>query len=74
MLKKNLLYFLLFFSLVFYSQTERTISGIVKSKADNTELPGASIRIKGTKKGAISNFNGRFKYNVKAKNLTEVVL
>jgi hypothetical protein len=74
MFKKNLLYFPLFFSLVSYSQTERTISGIVKNKANNTELPGASIRIKGTKKGAISNFNGKFNYSVKAKNLNEVVL
>ncbi|KGL60124.1 hypothetical protein PHEL49_0990 [Polaribacter sp. Hel1_33_49] len=38
MFKKNLLYFPLFFSLVSYSQTERTISGIVKNKANNTEL------------------------------------
>jgi TonB-dependent SusC/RagA subfamily outer membrane receptor len=74
MLKKNLLFYLLFFSLAFCAQTERTISGIVKSKVDNIELLGASIRIIGTKKGAISNFNGRFRYSVKAKNLNTVIL
>ena len=52
----------------------RKIYGIVRSKADNLELLGASIRVKGTKKGAISNFNGRFKYSVTAENLNVVIL
>ena len=74
MLKTTVLFYLLFFSLALSAQRERTISGFVKSKADSIELLGASIRIKGTKKGAISNFNGRFRYSVKAKNLNTVIL
>jgi TonB-linked SusC/RagA family outer membrane protein len=53
---------------------ERIISGVVKDKADNSLLPGASISVKGTAKGAITDFNGKFSYIVKSDDLQNLVL
>ena len=53
---------------------ERIISGVVKDKSDNSLLPGASISVKGTAKGAITDFNGKFNYLVKSVDLENLVL
>ena len=55
-------------------QSSREIYGVVKSESTNEVLPGASVTIKGTRKGAITNFDGEFSYTVKSENLTRVFL
>jgi len=52
----------------------RQISGIVKSNSDNTGIPNATILIKGTKKGAITDFDGKFTYLIKDDNINNVIL
>ena len=60
---KTLSAFVLLLSVSFgFSQNQREISGIVKSAADDFPLAGASIRIKGTGAGAITDIDGNFKY------------
>ncbi|WP_242155563.1 SusC/RagA family TonB-linked outer membrane protein [Aestuariivivens sediminis] len=57
-----LLFFLFFLS--FKVSAQDTVSGTVKSKG--LPLPGATITIKGTNTGTVSDFNG--KYEIKAKS------
>ncbi len=60
---KNVFTLLVLFSITFgFSQNQREISGIVKSAEDDFPLAGASIRIKGTGAGAITDIDGKFKY------------
>ena len=60
---KTLSAFVLLLSVSFgISQNQREISGIVKSAAGDFPLAGASIRIKGTGAGAITDIDGKFKY------------
>lgn len=53
---------------------KREISGIVKSKSDNFGIPNATILMKGTKKGAITDFDGNFKYLIQSNDMKSVVL
>ena len=53
---------------------KREISGIVKSKSDNFGIPNATILMKGTKKGAITDFDGNFKYLIQSNNMKSEVL
>lgn len=55
-------------------ETERFISGIVYSAKDKLPLPGATIRIKGTGMGAITDFSGKFFYQLKGNNIPDLVL
>jgi TonB-linked SusC/RagA family outer membrane protein len=55
-------------------ETERTIRGVVLSAKDNSPLPGATVMVKGTGRGAITDFDGRFIYELKEKNIDNVVL
>lgn len=61
-MEKKLLICLTFFlflgSSIFAQQ--RQISGIVTTKPDNLPLPGVSVKVKGTKIGAITNSEGRY--------------
>jgi TonB-linked SusC/RagA family outer membrane protein len=52
----------------------RGISGIVKSKADNFGIPNATILIKGTKKGALTDIDGKFKYLINDTDISSVTL
>ena len=54
----TLLSFLLF-SLSLQAQNV-TITGVVTAAGDNSPLPGASIQVKGTTNGAITDVNGRY--------------
>ena len=42
----------------------RKIEGTVISEEDNLPIPGAAVKIKGTKRGVISDIDGRFTINV----------
>lgn len=55
-------------------ETSRMISGTVYSAKDKQLLPGASIRIKGTGMGAITDFNGKFVYQLKGNTISNLVL
>ncbi|WP_170064473.1 SusC/RagA family TonB-linked outer membrane protein [Polaribacter glomeratus] len=52
----------------------RGISGIVKSKVDNFGIPNATIIIKGTKKGAVTDIDGKFKYLINDPDVGSVIL
>jgi len=55
-------------------ETERFISGTVYNATDKQPLPGATIRIKGTGMGAITDFNGKFVYQLKGNNIPNLIL
>jgi len=55
-------------------ETERIIKGTVYSATDKQPLPGATIRIKGTGMGAITDFNGKFAYELKGNDIPNLVL
>lgn len=55
-------------------EKERFISGTVYNATDKQPLPGATIRIKGTGMGAITDFNGKFVYQLKGNNISDMVL
>nr|WP_198999766.1 SusC/RagA family TonB-linked outer membrane protein [Flavobacterium sp. ASV13] len=56
------------------SEKERFISGVVYSAKEKLPLAGATIRIKGTGMGAITDFNGKFAYELKGNNINNMVL
>lgn len=55
-------------------ETERFITGTVYNAKDKQPLPGATIRIKGTGMGAVTDFNGKFVYQLKGNNIPNLVL
>ncbi|MDO5978757.1 SusC/RagA family TonB-linked outer membrane protein [Flavivirga spongiicola] len=62
---KLLTLLLLLVTHVIFSQ-EKTISGSVVSASDNLSLPGVSVIIKNTAKGAQTDFNGEYSINVQS--------
>ena len=56
------------------NQAERLIKGKVYSAVDNVPLPGATILVKGTARGAVTNINGEFVYLLKGNAIDEIVL
>ncbi|MEL1252352.1 SusC/RagA family TonB-linked outer membrane protein [Flavobacterium sp. DGU38] len=55
-------------------ETERTIKGVVLNARDKSPLPGATIMVKGTGRGAISDIDGRFIYQLREKDINNVIL
>ncbi|NWL01482.1 SusC/RagA family TonB-linked outer membrane protein [Flavobacterium collinsii] len=55
-------------------ETDRIIKGTVYSAKDRQPLPGATIRIQGTGMGAITDYNGKFAYELKGNNIKNQVL
>jgi len=55
-------------------EKERFISGTVYTAKDKQPLPSATIRIKGTGMGAITDFNGKFVYQLKGNDINNLVL
>jgi TonB-dependent starch-binding outer membrane protein SusC len=63
-MKKNLLLiFISFLSLGVFAQ-ELMLTGIVTSAEDGQPLPGATVVVKGTTNGTITNFDGMYQLNV----------
>jgi len=60
---RNLLFIVLFLPAVLFSQ-QIEVTGVVMTKDSNEVLPGVSIIIKKTKKGTVTDFNGRFALSV----------
>ena len=50
------------------------ITGTVYNAKDKLPLPGATVRIKGTGMGAITDANGKFVYQLKGNNIPDIVL
>ncbi|MCG9793679.1 SusC/RagA family TonB-linked outer membrane protein [Flavobacterium algicola] len=68
--KSNTSHFLLMLLLVFLCNftthaQEVIIQGIVKSSDDNLPIPGATVMVKGSKNGTVTNFDGE--YSIRAK-------
>lgn len=61
-MKKNysVLFLLLLFCSVQLSAQERTISGVVTSVDDNLTVPGATVIVKGTTNGTVTNMDGEY--------------
>lgn len=55
-------------------EKERFITGTVYSAKEKQPLSGATIRIKGTGMGAITDYDGKFVYQLKGNNINNTVL
>lgn len=55
-------------------ESERTIKGVVLNAKDKTPLPGATILVQGTGRGAITDTDGKFIYQLKEKKIKDVIL
>ncbi|WP_178991128.1 SusC/RagA family TonB-linked outer membrane protein [Winogradskyella schleiferi] len=65
------------FSLTFFcglSQNRRDISGIVKDQTTGQTLPGATVIIEGTSKGASTDLEGKFAYTIQANTAIESIV
>ncbi len=51
---------LLMLSVQAHAQSERTITGVVKSQADQELIPGVSVLVKGTTRGTVTDIDGEF--------------
>jgi TonB-linked SusC/RagA family outer membrane protein len=75
LMKKQL--FVLFFSMLLTSVIAQekgfTIKGVIIDGAFDQPIPGASIMEKGTKNGAVSDFDGNFKLSVKNENAIVII-
>ncbi len=58
----------------FAQEQQRLISGNVVDAKNGEAIFGANIVIKGTKAGAVTDFNGAFTYTIKTKNIPQTVL
>ena len=48
------------FNMFYFQAQERIISGTVTSDADGISLPGVNVLVKGTSKGTITDFDGKY--------------
>ncbi len=60
MKKVHLITFLLCAILQFVNAQERTVTGVVHDESTNDPIPGASVLVKGTNSGTITDVNGNF--------------
>ncbi len=56
------------------AQETRKVSGKVVDADDRSPLPGATIIVKGTQKGAVTDIDGNFSYTVNAPDPSKMVL
>lgn len=59
------------FSVSLFAQT-KTISGIVTSSDDKQPVVGATVLVKGTKTGSITDLEGKYSINIKGSDATLV--
>ncbi|MBC9795668.1 SusC/RagA family TonB-linked outer membrane protein [Sinomicrobium weinanense] len=55
-----------------YAQQGSTVTGTVLSGVDNVPLPGVTVRVKGTDKGAVTDFDGN--YSIRATGEGDVLI
>lgn len=51
------------------AQESRVVKGTIISKIDGETLPGVNVLIKGSNKGVISDFNGKYSINASSENV-----
>lgn len=73
MLQRLLLSLLLFGPLAIFAQS-RTVTGRIYSAKDNTPLPGATVAVKGTTNGTVSDPDGNFTLQVNDPTATTLVI
>jgi len=61
---KSILYFLFIFFVNSLFSQNHIVKGLVTDAADGQSIIGASIMIKGTSKGTVSDFNGNFQLDI----------
>ncbi len=74
MMKTRLLILLLTVSFVLFGQQQRVITGEVLDASDNSPLPGATIIVKGSQKGAVTDLEGKFVYTLAGPDIENTVL
>lgn len=57
-----------------FGQQRREISGTVVDANNSDPLPGATIIVKGTQMGAVTDMDGEFAYSISSENIEDVVL
>ncbi|MGY5355665.1 SusC/RagA family TonB-linked outer membrane protein [Wenyingzhuangia sp. IMCC45467] len=62
-MKRRLLILLMFLPLCIYAQDQLSVSGTVTSALDQMPLPGATIMVKGTTNGVMTDFDGNYTLN-----------
>jgi TonB-linked SusC/RagA family outer membrane protein len=73
MKRQILLFFLLLLSGLRPAQAqERTVSGTITDESDGSPLPGASVAVKGTSAGTLTDVNGAYSLQVAANSSTLV--
>lgn len=72
-MKKNLLILFLLFTTTLAFAQDRVVSGRVSSE-NGTPLEGASVKLKGTNIGTLTNSSGEFKIDISASNLKNAEL
>lgn len=72
-LKQNLLLFIFLFSTMSLIAQNRTIKGTVKDAQSDESLTGASVKVKGTSQGAVTDLDGNFSITIKGEGQTLVV-
>ncbi len=72
-LKIRMLFFCLFATTLVVAQSQKTVTGSVLSAEDNISLPGASVSVKGTENGTITDFDGNFTLSVDSNATTLIV-
>ncbi|MCM1372015.1 MAG: SusC/RagA family TonB-linked outer membrane protein [Bacteroides sp.] len=65
-MKKRLSLMLLCMVATFVAWAQTVINGTVVDASDGEPLPGASVKVKGTQQGVLTDANGKFKMNVEA--------
>lgn len=66
MLRKILLLLIGVMSYLGVGAQNLTVQGVVLDEVDNSPIPGASVLVKGTTRGTITNFDGQFQISVAA--------
>ncbi len=64
--------FFIMMSISLFSQN--TVTGIVSDSKNNETLPGASVILKGTTIGTVTDFDGKFKFNVSASGSQTLII
>ncbi|MDO3695332.1 SusC/RagA family TonB-linked outer membrane protein [Wenyingzhuangia sp. chi5] len=59
-MKRRLLLLLMFLPLCIFAQAQISVSGKVTSASDNMPLPGATVLVKGTSNGVMTDFDGNY--------------
>ena len=69
---KQLLLIIICAGLISFVHAQKQVTGIVTDAKDSTPLSGASIKVKGSTKGTLSDANGEFRISVPSNAVLEI--